>query len=69
MKGEDVKSIKQATDRLTQAATKLGEAMNAAASNSAAAAGGSAQGGSAQGEADVVDAEFEEVDKRGRKAS
>ncbi|HEY2527566.1 MAG TPA: molecular chaperone DnaK [Xanthobacteraceae bacterium] len=69
MKGEDVKSIKQATDRLSQAATKLGEAMNAAASNSAAAAGGSAQGGSAQGEADVVDAEFEEVDKRGRKAS
>jgi molecular chaperone DnaK len=69
MKGEDVKSIKQATDRLTQAATKLGEAMNAAASNSAAASGASAQGGSAQGEADVVDAEFEEVDKRGRKAS
>jgi molecular chaperone DnaK len=69
MKGEDVKSIKQATDRLSQAATRLGEAMNGAASNSAAASGGSAQGGSAQGEADVVDAEFEEVDKRGRKAS
>jgi molecular chaperone DnaK len=55
MKGEDVSRIKQATSRLSQAATRLGEAMNRAPADS---------GGGSQGESDVVDAEFEEVDKR-----
>jgi molecular chaperone DnaK len=60
MKGEDVGRIKQVTSRLSQAATRLGEAMNRAAADSG---GGSGEG--AQGESDVVDAEFEEVDKAG----
>jgi molecular chaperone DnaK len=59
MKGEDVIRIKQATSRLSQAATRLGEAMNRAAADS-----GGSSGGAPQGESDVVDAEFEEVDKR-----
>jgi molecular chaperone DnaK len=59
MKGEDVSRIKQATSRLSQAATRLGEAMNRAAADS-----GGGSGGAPQGESDVVDAEFEEVDKR-----
>jgi molecular chaperone DnaK len=59
MKGEDVSRIKQVTSRLSQAATRLGEAMNRAAADS-----GGGSGGGSQGESDVVDAEFEEVDKR-----
>jgi molecular chaperone DnaK len=59
MKGEDVSRIKQATSRLSQAATRLGEAMHRAAADS-----GGGSGGGSQGESDVVDAEFEEVDKR-----
>jgi molecular chaperone DnaK len=55
MEGEDVNRIKQATARLSQTATRLGEAMNRAAADSS---------GGSQGEPDVVDAEFEEVDKR-----
>jgi molecular chaperone DnaK len=63
MNGEDVQRIKQATERLSQLATRLAEAM----SQPAAAAG--AGGGGTQSEPGVVDAEFEEVDKRDRKAS
>ena len=59
MKGEDVSRIKQATSRLSQAASRLGEAMNRTAADS-----GGGSGGGSQGESDVVDAEFEEVDKR-----
>ena len=59
MKGEDVSRIKQATSGLSQAATRLDEAMNRAAADS-----GGGSGGGSQGESDVVDAEFEEVDKR-----
>jgi molecular chaperone DnaK len=55
MEGEDVNRIKQATARLSETATRLGEAMNRAAADSS---------GGSQGEPDVVDAEFEEVDKR-----
>ena len=65
MKGEDVQRIKQETERLSQVAMRLGEAMqHAAASDSGGGPGTGAQSGP-----DVVDAEFEEVDKRDRKAS
>ncbi|HEY1978537.1 MAG TPA: molecular chaperone DnaK [Xanthobacteraceae bacterium] len=58
MNGEDVGRIRQVSSRLSQAATRLGEAMNRAAADS-----GGGSGGGSQGESDVVDAEFEEVDK------
>jgi molecular chaperone DnaK len=64
---ENPQSIRQATERLLQAASKIGEALNRAASQGASGAGGQA-GSSGSGE-DVVDAEFEEVDPRDRKAS
>jgi molecular chaperone DnaK len=62
-KGDDVQRIKRATDRLSQAATRLGETASPGAANSG---GGSGPG--SPGEPGVVDAEFEEVDKRDRKA-
>jgi molecular chaperone DnaK len=66
MKGEDAGRIKQATEQLTQTATRLAEARAAVGAEAGA---GAATGGSTQEQPDVVDAEFEEVDKRGRKAS
>jgi molecular chaperone DnaK len=63
MQGEDVQRIRQATEQLSQTATRLAEAANQAAAQ--ARAGG---GASEQSEPGVVDAEFEEVDKRDRKA-
>jgi molecular chaperone DnaK len=62
MKSEDVQRIKGATERLSQAAMRLGEAMSSAGIGS-----GSGHSSGAQDEPGVVDAEFEEVDKRERK--
>jgi molecular chaperone DnaK len=64
MKGEDTQRIAQATERLSQAAMRLGEAMSHAAAGSDSGPGS----GSQSSEPGVVDAEFEEVDKRERKA-
>jgi molecular chaperone DnaK len=65
-------TIRQATERLLQVASKIGEALNRATSQGAGGAGGQAgssgDGSGSSGE-DVVDAEFEEVDPRDRKAS
>jgi molecular chaperone DnaK len=60
MKGEDIQRIRQATERLSQAALRLAESAPADAAGGAAGPGG-------QDEPGVVDAEFEEVDKRDRK--
>ena len=62
MQTDDIQRIRQASERLTQASQSLGDAVNRAAAqaNQSAASG-------AQGEPEVVDAEFEEVDKRDRK--
>jgi molecular chaperone DnaK len=65
MKGEDAQRIQQATERLTQTALRLADAANQAPG---AQAGAGASSGS-HDEPGVVDAEFEEVDKRDRKAS
>ena len=62
MKTEDVQRIRQATERLSQTALRLAEGGQAAAADAGASSG-------AQDESGVVDAEFEEVDKRDRKAS
>jgi molecular chaperone DnaK len=66
---DNPQTIRQAADRLQQAASRIGEALSQAqaASQGAGGAGGQAAG-SPSGD-DVVDAEFEEVDPRGRKAS
>jgi molecular chaperone DnaK len=69
---ENVQSIRQATERLQQASSKIAEALTRAASQGAGGSGGQAgSSGDGSGSADdnVVDAEFEEVDPRGRKAS
>ncbi|MEA2942359.1 MAG: molecular chaperone DnaK, partial [Bradyrhizobium sp.] len=66
---ENAQSIRQATERLQQAASKIGEALSSA-SQAAGGAGGQASGGSGGSSSDdVVDAEFEEVDSRNQKAS
>ena len=64
IKGEDVSRIRQAADRLNSSAMRLAEAV----SRPTAEASG-APGPRPQSDPNVVDAEFEEVDKRDRKAS
>jgi molecular chaperone DnaK len=69
---ENVQTIRQATERLQQAASRIGEALNRAASQGAGGTGGqagSSGAGGASSSDDVVDAEFEEVDPRDRRAS
>src|SRR5258706_5413744 len=68
---ENMQTIRQATERLQQAASKIGEALNRAASQGAggqAGSSGAGDGGGSSGE-DVVDAEVEEVDPRDPRAS
>jgi molecular chaperone DnaK len=61
MKGDDGQRIRQASERLGQIAQRLGETLNRAGAEASASSG-------SQSEPGVVDAEFEEVDKRDRKA-
>jgi molecular chaperone DnaK len=68
MEGDDIDTIKAAHEEATQASHKLAEAIyaKATAKEEAGAAGaseGEAQTGSAKADDDVVDADFEEVDK------
>ncbi|MGZ5840814.1 MAG: molecular chaperone DnaK [Xanthobacteraceae bacterium] len=67
MKGDNAAAIRQATERVAQAGTRLLQAVQQTAGASGAAGGGATSGESER--PDVVDAEFEEVDKRDRKAS
>jgi molecular chaperone DnaK len=67
LNSDNVQSIQQATQRLQQAATRIGEALNRAASQDAGGQG--PQGSGSSGGDDVVDAEFEEVNPSDRKAS
>jgi len=67
MPSDDVTRIRQATDRILQASTRMGEVLHGA--GAAASEGPRPQSGPGpEGGPDVVDAEFEEVDKRDRKA-
>jgi molecular chaperone DnaK len=68
MAGEDVGRIRQAIERLMQTATRLAEAAGRAG-ESAGPGPSPGSSSSSQGGPEVVDAEFEEVDKRDRKAS
>jgi molecular chaperone DnaK len=65
MSGEDVGAIHQRSDALTEAMTRLMETIDAAASGS----GPSASRTSEAGGDNVVDAEFEDVDDKSRRAS
>jgi molecular chaperone DnaK len=67
VKGEDLPRIRQAIQRTTQAASRLAEAMSRA--GTAAEPSGSGTSSGTDSEPGVVDAEFEEVDERKRKAS
>jgi molecular chaperone DnaK len=69
LEGTDLAALKAATDRLSQVAMKIGEAMYKAQAD---APGGGPGGGDAKGGAGddkVVDAEFEEVDERKKKSA
>jgi len=66
LEGTDAEALKQATERLSQAAMKIGEAMYKAEAEAAQAAGG--QPGGANPNEKVVDAEYEEVDDKKKKA-
>ncbi len=69
MEGADVEALKSATDRLSQAAMKVGEAMyKAQATGPGGPDQGGPAGGGAAGDDKVVDAEFEEVDEKRKKA-
>ena len=72
LEGSDAGALKQASERLGQAAMKLGEAMyKAQAAEGAgpqAGAGGAGPGG-ANPDEKVVDAEFEEVDDNKKKSA
>jgi molecular chaperone DnaK len=67
LNADNVQAIQQATQRLQQAAAKIGEALSRAASQGAAGQG--SQAGGSSGSDDVVDAEFEDVDPGDRRAS
>ncbi len=72
MEGTDVEALKSATDRLSQAAMKIGEAMYKAEQAQAQQPPPGGDGGPhAGGPADdkVVDAEFEEVDEKKKKSA
>ena len=65
LEGTDADALKAATERLSQAAMKIGEAMYKA-QQAAGQAGGDAAAGQHAGEK-VVDAEFEDVDDKSKK--
>ncbi len=74
MEGTDAAALKQATERLSQSAMKLGEAMYKAqqAEQTTDTTGQSGPGqpsGGAQPDEKVVDAEFEEVDEKKKKSA
>jgi len=74
MEGNDTAALKQATERLSQAAMKIGEAMykaEAAQAQQPPGGEGPQGGGAAGGKPDdkVVDAEFEEVDEKKKKSA
>jgi molecular chaperone DnaK len=83
MESNDPAALKQSTERLSQAAMKIGEAMyKAQAAEQAAGAasqagsagpgagpGAGAPGGGAKPDEKVVDAEFEEVDEKKKRSA
>ena len=74
LEGSDTEALKAATERLSQAAMKIGESMYKAQQAAGRDGGpegpaGGASAGSAAGDEKVVDAEFEEVDDKRKKSA
>ena len=71
MEGNDLDALRQASDRLSQAAMKIGETMYKAEAGASTAGSDEPQGPSASGRPDdkVVDAEFEEVDEKKKRSA
>jgi len=71
LEGTDVEALKQATERLSQAAMKIGEAMYKAeaAQQGPGGPGAGGPGAGAASDDKVVDAEFEEVDEKKKKSA
>ena len=67
LEGTDTAALKAASERLTQAAMKIGEAVYKAQSETPPPGGPEAPSG--KGDENVVDAEFEEVDDRKKKSA
>jgi molecular chaperone DnaK len=69
MEGSDLDALKQASERLSQVAMRIGEAMYKAQAETGAGPGAGPQAGGPAGEEKVVDAEFEEVDETKKKSA
>jgi molecular chaperone DnaK len=74
MEGTDAEALKQATERLSQSAMKIGEAMYKSqqaeqAAEATAQSGGGQHGPGGKPDEKVVDAEFEEVDENKKKSA
>jgi molecular chaperone DnaK len=69
LEGTDPEALKQATERLSQAAMKIGEAMYKAEAASQQPPPPGGAGPQAPGDDKVVDAEFEEVDDKKKKSA
>jgi molecular chaperone DnaK len=63
LEGSDTEALKTASDRLTQAAMKIGEAVYKA-EQAGETAGGAGAAGGAKPDEKVVDADFEEIDDK-----
>ena len=68
LEGDDLDALKSASDRLTQAAMKVGEAMYKAQAEAAPGPDAGAQPGGKKPDGNVVDAEFEDISEH-KKAS
>ena len=70
LEGQDLEAIKSSSERLSQAAMKIGEAMYKAEAASQQQAGGAGpEAGPGATDEKVVDAEFEEVDEKKKKSA
>jgi molecular chaperone DnaK len=68
LEGSDVEALKKASERLSQAAMKIGEAMYKAQQDAGTPPGGEPHAGTPKDD-NVVDAEFEEVDDKKKKSA
>jgi molecular chaperone DnaK len=69
LEGTDLEAMKQASERLSQAAMKIGEAMYKAQAEAGAQPGPEAAAPGGKPDDKVVDAEFEEVDDKKKKSA